>query len=342
MAIKEEYTKSKPKPAKPVETNDFGKKIKKKVTFLPKKGDSPKELLQKIVYLAAIVTLLGSLYILADYYIQDYKNSKEINSLQEKYSSLISETTSTTTTSSVVDEPRPLLPAAQALLKDNSDTIGWVKINNTKVDLPVVLKNDPTDGNSFYLNHSFKKEQSSAGTIFADFRTTIEDRKQSDNIVLYGHNEASNKMFGDLDLYKQKGFNKSALEFYKQNPTIQFNTNYEEGTYKIFAYFVTAVEESQDKQNPIFDYNNYINFDEARYNDFMQNIMKRNKIVTDVDCKFGDKFLTLSTCSNEFEPSRFVIFARKVRPDEDPSVNVSNVTYNENALEPDWDTIYNR
>ena len=68
--------------------------------------------------------------------------------------------------------------------------------------------------------------------------------------------------------------------------------------------------------------------------------MERSQIITDVDIKYGDEFITLSTCSNEFEPSRFVIMARKVREGEDPSVDVSKAYLNPNAKEPDWDVIY--
>lgn len=65
-------------------------------------------------------------------------------------------------------------------------------------------------------------------------------------------------------------------------------------------------------------------------------------IITDIDCKFGDKFVTLSTCSDEFDPSRFVVIGRKVRDGESAEVDTTNVTYNKNALQPDYDYIYKK
>ena len=117
--------------------------------------------------------------------------------------------------------------------------------------------------------------------------------------------------------------------------------NYESDVYKIFAYFVTEVEPQQTADGYVFDYHNYLDLsDRAVYDRFMKNIELRNEIVTSVDVKYGDEFLTLSTCSNEFEPSRFVIFARKTRKGEDPKVDTSGARINSDAKEPDWKVIF--
>lgn len=342
MSIQDEVKLKQPKP---VLRNDFGRVVKKKKkSVLPKKGDNFSDIMRKIVWLAAVVTLLASMYILFDYFKQIY-DAKKLNENLANLKNSVSESVPEPAVTEP-DAPRPLLPVAQTLLEQNPDTVGWIKINNTRIDLPVVMKTDEPDGakNDYYLTHNFNRESARVGTIFVDYRSTITDRAQSDNLVLYGHNEMSNEMFGDLDLYKQKNaqqrWTQEVLDFYKANPTFEFSTNYEVGTYKIFAYFVTVVNPEQDPKNPIFDYVNYIDFDEARYNDFMDNIMKRNMIVTDIDCQFGDKFVTLSTCAEEFEPSRFVVFGRKVREGESTSVNTDTVIYNKNALKPDYDYIY--
>jgi hypothetical protein len=74
----------------------------------------------------------------------------------------------------------------------------------------------------------------------------------------------------------------------------------------------------------------------------MENINERTAFNTGVDVQEGDKFLTLSTCSNEFEPSRFVVIGRRVRDGEDPEVDTSLASLNENAKEPDLNFIYNQ
>lgn len=303
------------------------KRRRNKHWFFIRKGDSKKEICSKIFTQLAAVTLLCCCVILFDYFKASFDNSRLNNSLQSLYG---------TVSSTLKSDNGKLLPNAQKLLEVNPDTVGWVQIDDTKVALPVVMRKDDNDSNYYYLTHNFQGGKAKAGTLFIDNRTTITANKQSENIVIYGHNEADGTMFGDLDKFKKN------INFYKQHPIINFNTNYEVQQYKIIAVFVTNVLPSQDRNGVVFDYHNYIDMDKARYNDFVKNVMIRSQINTGVDTKFGDKFLTLSTCSNEFEPSRFVVIGRKVRNGEDPAVDTTKAVVNKNAKEPDWDTIYGK
>lgn len=72
----------------------------------------------------------------------------------------------------------------------------------------------------------------------------------------------------------------------------------------------------------------------------MKNITERSEIITGVDVEEGDQFMTLSTCSNEFEPSRFIVIGRKVREGESNEVDTSLAKLNPDAKEPDWNFIY--
>ena len=117
-----------------------------------------------------------------------------------------------------------------------------------------------------------------------------------------------------FNVRQPEGCHKKNLEHYKAHPTITFNSNYQSDVYKIFAYFVTEVEPYQTSDGYAFDYHNYLDLsDKAVYEDFISNINERSQIVTSVDVRYGDEFLTLSTCSNEFEPSRFVIFTKDTK-----------------------------
>jgi len=302
------------------------RKRRKTHWLIIQKGDDTKEIIYKVITQLCCIVVIASVIILWDYFKAMYDNSKLNSSLQNIYGNIYS----------AVTGDGQLLPSAEALLEINPDTVGWVKIEGTKVDNPVVLRKDDTPDSFYYLTHNFNGESAKAGTVFVDYRSTIGYKKQSDNLVIYGHNEKDNSMFGDLDRYKKD------IEYYREHPVIQFNTNYETGEYKIIACFVTNVLPSQSADGTVFDYQNYIDFDEARYNDFINNVMLRSQIITTVDCRYGDRFITLSTCSNEFEPSRFVVVARKVREDEDATVDVAGAYVNENAKEPDWDVIYGR
>ena len=151
-------------------------------------------------------------------------------------------------------------------------------------------------------------------------------------------------MFGTLQKYKITKQNTKKFDFYLQHPTFTFSNLYEEYTYKIIALFICEVEPEQTTDGNVFDYHNYIRFGskERTYEEFISNVEERSEIITGVDVQEGDKFMTLSTCSNEFEPSRFVVIGRRVRDGESPEVDTSLAKLNPDAKEPDWNYIYSR
>lgn len=290
------------------------------------KGDSFKEKCSKLFTQFALCVLIVCIAILINELRLSVSTMIQNGSLQDIYNSF---TSSSNGNGQVMDN-------AKQLLELNPDTVGWVHIDDTNVSLPVVQRKG-ADGNEYYLDTAFDGSRNKAGTVFLDMRAVLNAGKRSDNLVLYGHNQKDKTMFGDLANYKKN------LEYYRSHPVIRFNSNYRSDSYKIFAYFVTPVEPHQTSDGVIFDYHNYINLDSKEtYSSFIDNIMLRSQIITPVDVKYGDKFLTLSTCSNEFEPSRFVVFARQVRTGEDAGVDVSQAYLNSNAKQPEWDVIYGR
>lgn len=235
------------------------------------------------------------------------------------------ETTPATTTEET-DPVLPLLPGVEERLAVNTDSAGWIYIPDV-VDEEIVQRTDKETGNEFYVYHDINGNKYEGGVIFADFRNILNGRKTSDNIILYGHNQKDNSRFGDLDKYK---WNKN---YYKTHPLITFSTNYVTRKYKIISVFITNVNPEDDNGN-VFDYHNYIEFDEDRYNDFIENVSKRSLIITGTDCQFGDRFITLSTCSTEFDPSRLVIVGREVREGESEDVDLSKFQINPNPKYP--------
>ena len=236
--------------------------------------------------------------------------------------------TSVETTIVTTEPPEPplvLLPEAEERLNEYEHYAGWINIP-TVVDEPVVQYSD----NDYYLNRDPKQQKNVAGSVYADFRCLLNTRKRSGNIVLYGHNQKDGTRFGQLDFYKW-----NPLGYYKQQPLIYFDTAYEKRTYKICSMFIINTKPEHDNR-PLFDYHNYIDLtDEARFNEFVDQIKKRSLVITDVDIEYGDRFLTLSTCSTEFEGSRFVIIGREVREGESTEVNTSAAVKNDNPLYPE-------
>lgn len=301
-----------------------------------------------ILYISAAILVVAVIVIavLIGGYIRNKKvqqelleeHTKVITSMTEATTAPVTEEVTTTT------EPPPLVTLEQmeSLLEANEHTAGWITVGGTSIDTVVVQNED----NSYYLNHDFYGSWSQPGTVFADFRCVVNDYddKQSDNIVLYGHNQADGTMFGTLNKYKIKHSNTKNFDFYLEHPTFTFSNLYQEYTYKIIATFIIEVEPRHTRDGQIFDYHNYIKFGSSKYTyeDFIKNVEERSAIITGVDVQKGDKFLTLSTCSNEFEPSRLVVIGRRVRDGESPEVDTSKAKLNENAKEPDLNFIYNQ
>ena len=315
--------------------------------FIPQKGDSTQVLVRKIVTIAAAVILIVALVILAGYFIKQAQNRKQIQDLIDIHTeiSVISQTTVPPETEPTVTETEPpplvVLENMEQLVEMNPDVAGWLTVANTNID-NVVLQ---TTDNDYYMDKDFYGNRNIAGQLFVDYRCIINDynNKQSDNIIIYGHNQADGTMFGTLKKYKIKKQSTGNFSFYQHNPTFKFSNLYEEYTYKIIAIFVIEVEPSQTRDGVIFDYHNYVKFaGERNFDKFKENILKRTAVNTGVDFDENDKFMTLSTCSNEFDPSRLVVIGRRVRDGESPEVDTSKAEINEDMLEPDYAFIYGR
>lgn len=315
--------------------------------FIPQKGDSTQVLVRKIVTIVAAVVLVVTLVILAGYFIKQAQNRKQIEDLRkghEEISVITQASTAPPETETTVTETEPpplvLLESMKDSLEKNPDVAGWLTVANTNIN-NVVLQ---TTDNDYYMDKDFYGNRNIAGQLFVDYRCVINDynSKQSDNIIIYGHNQADGTMFGTLKRYKIKKQSTGNFSFYKDNPTFKFSNLYEEYTYKIIAIFVIEVEPSQTRDGVIFDYHNYVKFaGERNFDKFKENILKRTAVNTGVDFDENDKFMTLSTCSNEFDPSRLVVIGRRVRDGESPDVDTSKAEINEDMLEPDYSYIYN-
>ena len=75
------------------------------------------------------------------------------------------------------------LPQYQALYTQNSDLAGWIQIDGTNINYPVMQsKHDP----DFYLKHNFEKADSPHGCPYVQANCDLQT--PSDNILVYGHN----------------------------------------------------------------------------------------------------------------------------------------------------------
>lgn len=243
-------------------------------------------------------------------------------------------TTEPTTTEPIVTEP-PLPEPLEKYLsyyEENNDFIGWVSIPSLKksngdlwIDYAVLQAED----NKKYLATDFWGKKDDAGWIYADYKVPITETSHADNITLYGHSMKDGSFFRHVLDYQNKG-----VDFVKEHYVINFDTRWEENQYVVVACFLIGIYEHQDDL-PLFEYFKCRNFEtEEDYNYFYENIMLRNYYNNDIECEYGDEFLTLSTCAYTFSDSRFVVVARKVREGEDISGYADTYTKNRNKHMP--------
>jgi sortase B len=187
-----------------------------------------------------------------------------------------------------------------ALFDQNPDMIGWIKIDGTTIDYPVMQSQDRPD---FYLKHNFEKAYSDYGVPYAAEGCSIDP--QSDNITIFGHHMKKRIgtasvpwMFGALESYKSQAF-------YREHPIIRFDTRAGFGTCEIIAVFRTTPAK--------FPYNRFINAaDNAEFDEYVRRCSAFSFYDTGVTAEYGDKLITLSTCEYSEQNSRLVVVAKKI------------------------------
>ncbi len=200
------------------------------------------------------------------------------------------------------------------LKKKYPDYAGQLIIDGLNMDFPVVQ----CDDNSYYLRHTVDGRTDKHGALFADCRNSISEF--DDNTVIYGHNMKDCTQFGMLNAYKN-------VENYKSCPVVTFNTVYKDYKWKIFAAFLINTK-AEDDDGYVFDYTKTDFSSEKEFNEFYEEAVERSYFITDTDVKYGDKILTMSTCSTLFDDSRLVVMARLVRDGESEYADTSSAHAN--------------
>lgn len=304
--------------------------------FFPQKKDSVFEKCRKVVFLTSIVAIAVCGTIVLEYYIDTSTAQHEYEDIMNEYGGKYVPSQTTTSDENVEQSEIQylMMPNAEELCKINPDVIGVINIPGTEVFYPVLKGED----NNEYLNKTITGEEARAGSIFMDYRNTFDEVKDgkmqqnSDNIILYGHEMATGKMFGQLKEYKDNTY------FYEEHPIIEFNSNYFCYQYKIFSIMIV---DADDKTDTKYEYWNKLSFDDEKdFYNFVNEAKRRTFRLNDVDVKYGDEILTLSTCNGIFGKDaggRLVVMARRVREGEDLYEGTKNSSANPNIK---WPTIY--
>lgn len=246
-----------------------------------------KKIIKLIFICAAIISIILMTIIFNKWWVL----SRELDSIKEVQAQVIKTEIDYSNMEDI------MLNKYEKLYAQNDDFIGWISIDDTQINYPVMYT--PNNKN-FYLYKNWKKQDSQIGLPYIDERCDI---KNSENLIIYAHCMKDGNMFGGLKEYKNK-------DYYKNHKTIKFDTLYEEHEYEIVSVFVTKVFYEGDIVSEDFLYYDYLDLkDEGRYQKFIENIQEKSIHKIDINLNYGDKFITLSTCDYSFENARLVVVA---------------------------------
>lgn len=181
------------------------------------------------------------------------------------------------------------------LYKKNNDLIGWIRINGTNINYPVMQ-----NGEDYYLRKNFEKEYSKYGLPFVpDYCNII----NSNNTIIYGHHMKNDTMFAELEKYKKQSF----YEKYKNIDIYYLNgEKTEKRTYEIISIFKIL---ATDEDFKYYEFHDTESGDE--FNNFIKEVKERSLYNINNTAKYGEKLLTLSTCEYSQADGRLVIVAKE-------------------------------
>lgn len=189
------------------------------------------------------------------------------------------------------------LPQYAPLYEMNADYFGWVSIEDSRINYPVMYTPDRPE---HYLKRAFDGSQTAGGVPFVDAGCPAD----GNYYLIYGHNMKNGTMFGELPRF-------ATQSYFEKHPVVRFDTLYEEREYRVIAAFYARVYGSGDKG--VFRYYDYTDLsDKAVFDEFIRQIRAASIYDTGFDARYGDELLALSTCSYHTRNGRFVVVAKRI------------------------------
>ncbi len=271
--------------------------------------------LRKIVGVCCLLVFCVSVYMVVSQTIQERQAAEAFEALLAQVEQEEQEEPPEMTTPTEMTEPEPDSTGSQedgpavleppvveefhkydALHEQNPDLFGWIEIDGTKINYPVMHTPDDPE---YYLHRAFDGTKSSSGVPFLDG----DCYEGCGNYIVYGHHMKNGSMFAALADYKDE-------DFWKEHPVIRFDTLTEAGEYEVLSAFYAKVYRVDDEN--AFRFYAYTDLtDEETFNEFVSRASEASLYDTGVTAAYGDTLLTLTTCSYHTSNGRFVVIARK-------------------------------
>ncbi len=263
-----------------------------------------KKIVLNILIVVFALVFIGCGWYLFSYYWDAKQAGDEIDALGELVEESENEPDDAPDVSEPVEiiapsgEKKNVLKKYKKLYKKNNDVIGWVKVDDTPINYPVMYT---PDDNEYYLHRNFDKKDDSNGMPFLDAACDPDDPYQ--NLLIYGHHMRSGMMFAHLMDFENESF-------YKKHKIIRFDTLYEQGDYEIIAVFRSQVFPVDSDAFKYYDYIGHLS--KKRFEEYVDGIQKLSLYKIDIKPEYGEQLLSLVTCAYHVDEGRFVVVARKI------------------------------
>ena len=255
-------------------------------------------IVRKIIIVICLIVFVGAGGVLAKYFIDAYNEMNKLTDL--KNMELLKD---------LETENGTIIGKYVPIWQKNHDLIGWITIEGTKIDFPVMqTKDDP----EYYLRRNFDGEYSTEGVPFMDANSDI--FLPTSNFLIYGHNMRNGTMFHDIVKYKD-------ADFYNSHMTIKFDTIYKggQGTYQVIAAGYSRIKDESEEG---FRYYQCAGIStQEEFDEYIAGVKSESSYDTGIVPEYGDQLITLSTCTNDNNEGRFYVVAVRTDAKAGPPQN---------------------
>ena len=260
--------------------------------LLPWRGDSLRRIALKCgAWLAVLALLGGGVFAGYRYLLAPDINRQLQDSLGDVYRD---DPADLTILPNTAHYPVGMLAQFRGLYDMNADVGGWIRIEDTNIDYPVMQYSGGQ-----YQNQSFKGQYSVYGQPYFSETTAPSDRV----LTVYGRNTADGQMFSDLLNYRR-------VAYLQEHSAIEMDTLFDAANWQVFAVLVVDENNPQECPYALTDF-----MDEAAYTAYIKMLREHSIFVCDAEVTAQDRLLLLSVNAQDiygFSSARLVIAARQV------------------------------
>ena len=250
------------------------------------------------IYIIISVVLAAVLAVSTFFIIRNKIDSAKQNEVYDNLAEIVEEEPDEENEGITYSEDKDYLAEYYELYQQNNDMVGWIKVEDTNINYPVMQSIDEPN---FYLKHKFDKTYSAYGCPYVQENCDVQ--KPSDNIIIYGHHMNDGSMFTGLMKFTDK-------DFWENHKTIEFDTLTDRNQYEVIAVFKTVVYTDSEDSFKYYEFTDAEN--EEEFNEYFAKCKELSLYDTGVTAEYGDKLISLSTCEYSHSNGRLVVVAKRV------------------------------